>query len=558
MDNARLILLFALGLVSLSLYQAWQQDYAVKPSQTPATAIDTAGEISTIPAPSSTTDGTTIQGDVPLATVAKPAAIPGLPTATPGEFIRIKTDVLDLKIDSRGGTIVESALEKMPVIQDNPDTKIKLLTLEPSRYFVAQSGLIGASAQTAPKHDEAIYQFEKREYQLQEGEDGLTVTLKWSTSTGIEVSKHYHLKRGSYTINVEHVVTNNSQEMWAGRSYQQLQRVNYDEDTGSSFMMFYMGGGYYTDENKFSKYDYDDMAESNLDVDTVGGWITMMQHYFAGAWVPAKDQKNHLYSKSLGNERYMIGSYSPSITLQPGETHNFSSDLFIGPKLDDQLQATAEGLELVRDYGFLAVIAKPMFWVLQKIHGYVGNWGWSIILFTILLKLAFYKLSETSYRSMANMRKMTPRIQALKDRYGDDKKRMQQAMMELYKTQKINPLGGCLPMLVQMPFFIALYWVLMESVELRHAPWILWIQDLSTKDPYFILPLIMGVSMFVQQKLNPAPPDPMQAKMMQMLPIVFTFFFAFFPAGLVLYWVVNNLLSITQQYIITKKIENAD
>lgn len=558
MDNARLILLFALGLVSLSLYQAWQQDYAVKPSQTPATAIDTAGENSTVPAPSTTTDGTTLQSDVPLATVDKPAAIPGLPVATPGEFIRIKTDVLNLKIDSRGGTIVESSLEKMPVSLDNPDIKIKLLNLEPARYFVAQSGLIGASAAMAPKHDEAIYQFEKREYQLQEGEDELTVTLKWSTDTGIEVSKHYHLKRGSYIINVEHEVKNNSQEMWAGRSYQQLQRVNYDEDTGSSFMMFYMGGGYYTVENKFSKYDYDDMAESNLDVDTVGGWITMMQHYYAGAWVPAKDQKNHLYSKSLGNERYMIGSYSPSVTLQSGETHNFSSDLFIGPKLDDQLQETAEGLELVRDYGFLAVIAKPMFWVLQKIHGYVGNWGWSIILFTILLKIAFYKLSETSYRSMANMRKMTPRIQALKDRYGDDKKRMQQAMMELYKTQKINPLGGCLPMLVQMPFFIALYWVLMESVELRHAPWILWIQDLSTKDPYFILPLIMGVSMFVQQKLNPAPPDPMQAKMMQMLPIVFTFFFAFFPAGLVLYWVVNNLLSITQQYIITKKIENAD
>ena len=281
----------------------------------------------------------------------------------------------------------------------------------------------------------------------------------------------------------------------------------------------------------------------------------MMQHYFTGVWVPEKDQKNHLYSKSLGNERYMIGSYSPSITLQSGESHTFTSDLFIGPKLDDQLQATAEGLELVRDYGFLAVIAKPMFWVLQKIHGIVGNWGWAIILFTILLKLAFYKLSETSYRSMANMRKMTPRIQALKDRYGDDKKRMQQAMMELYKTQKINPLGGCLPMLVQMPFFIALYWVLMESVELRQAPWILWIQDLSIKDPYFILPLIMGVSMFVQQKLNPAPPDPMQAKMMQMLPIVFTFFFAFFPAGLVLYWVVNNLLSISQQYVITKKID---
>lgn len=556
MDNARLILLFALGLVSLSLYQAWQQDYAVKGPQTPATVAD---QSTAVPSPATSADGASVQeSDVPLATADKPAAAIAQSVEKPGDTIHIKTDVLDLKIDSRGGTIVESTLEKMPISVDDPEKKITLLTREPSRYFVAQSGLIGASAELAPKHDEAIYQFEKSEYQLQEGEDDLVATLKWSTNTGIEVSKHYHLKRGSYKIHVEHQVTNNSSDVWAGRSYQQLQRVNYEEDTGSSFMMFYMGGGYYTDEKKFSKYDYDDMAESKLDVDTVGGWITMMQHYFAGVWIPEKDQKNHLYSKSLGNERYMIGSYSPSITLQPGDTHTFVSDLFIGPKLDKQLQTTAEGLELVRDYGFLAVLAKPMFWILQKIHGVVGNWGWAIILFTILLKLAFYKLSETSYRSMANMRKMTPRIQALKDRYGDDKKRMQQAMMELYKTQKINPLGGCLPMLIQMPFFIALYWVLMESVELRQAPWILWIQDLSTKDPYFILPLIMGVSMFVQQKLNPAPPDPMQAKMMQMLPIVFTFFFAFFPAGLVLYWVVNNLLSIAQQYVITKKIENAD
>lgn len=556
MDNARLILLFALGLVSLSLYQAWQEDYAVKTPQTPATATVHS---TAVPSPATSTDGISVQdSDVPLATADKPTASMAQSVEKPGDIIHINTDVLDLKIDSRGGTIVESTLEKMPISLGDPDNKITLLTREPSRYFVAQSGLIGASSELAPKHDEAIYQFEKSEYQLQEGEDDLVATLKWSTNTGVEVSKHYRLKRGSYKINVEHQVTNNSSDVWAGRSYQQLQRVNYEEDTGSSFMMFYMGGGYYTEENKFSKYDYGDMDESKLDVDTVGGWITMMQHYFAGVWVPQKDQKNHLYSKSLGNERYMIGSYSPSITLKPGESHTFTSDLFIGPKLDDQLQETAEGLELVRDYGFLAVLAKPMFWILQKIHGVVGNWGWAIILFTILLKLAFYKLSETSYRSMANMRKMTPRIQALKDRYGDDKKRMQQAMMELYKTQKINPLGGCLPMLIQMPFFIALYWVLMESVELRQAPWILWIQDLSTKDPYFILPLIMGVSMFVQQKLNPAPPDPMQAKMMQMLPIVFTFFFAFFPAGLVLYWVVNNLLSIAQQYVITKKIEAAD
>ncbi|MEN8212904.1 MAG: membrane protein insertase YidC [Pseudomonadota bacterium] len=553
MDNVRLILFFALGLVSLSLYQAWQQDYPV--TTTSQATPPAAGDASTVPAPS-TTASSADQGDVPLATPAVPAPAPLQGDEKQGDIVRITTDVLDLKIDSRGGSIVESNLMTMPVAVENPEEKIRLLTREPSRYFVAQSGLIGASAELAPKHDKAIYQFEKSDYKLADGEDALRVTLKWATGTGVEVSKHYSLERGSYKIGVEHEVTNNSQDVWAGRSYQQLQRVNYDEEAGA-FMMFYMGGGYYTDEKKFTKYDYDDMAESKLDVDTAGGWITMMQHYFAGVWVPAQDQKNHLYSKALGNDRYMIGSYSPSITLQPGENHRFQSALFIGPKLDTQLQTTAEGLELVRDYGWLAFLAKPMFWVLQKIHGVVGNWGWAIILFTILLKIAFYKLSETSYRSMANMRKMTPRIQALKDRYGDDKQRMQQAMMELYKTEKINPLGGCLPMLVQMPFFIALYWVLMESVELRQAPWALWIQDLSTKDPYFILPLVMGISMFVQQKLNPAPPDPMQAKMMQMLPIVFTFFFAFFPAGLVLYWVVNNLLSIAQQYVITKKIENA-
>jgi len=444
MDNSRLILLFALGLVSLSLYQAWQEDYAVKAPQTTTTATPAIDTTSAVPTPSTAT--LSVPGDVPLATVDQPAAIPGQPAEKPDDIIRVTTDVLGLKIDSRGGTIVESILENMPVSLDNPEQKITLLTLEPSRYYVAQSGLMGESAELAPRHDEAIYQFEKREYQLQDGEDELTVTLNWSTDTGVEVSKHYHFKRGSYKINVQHEVKNNSQNVWSARSYQQLQRVNYDEDTGSGFMMFYMGGGYYTQENKFSKYDYDDMAEAKLEVDTDGGWITMMQHYFTGVWVPEADQKNHLYTKSLGNERYMIGSYSPSITLKPGESHTFTSDLFIGPKLDDQLQATAEGLELVRDYGFLAVIAKPMFWVLQKIHGIVGNWGWAIILFTILLKLAFYKLSETSYRSMANMRKMTPRIQALKDRYGDDKKRMQQAMMELYKTQKINPLGGCLPM----------------------------------------------------------------------------------------------------------------
>jgi YidC/Oxa1 family membrane protein insertase len=423
---------------------------------------------------------------------------------------------------------------------------------------VAESGLIGSDDSLAPKHDKAVYTAEKTSYTLDQGQDTMTVTLEWNNGQGIEVSKHFTFKRGLYDVLVEHEVTNNSDQTWVGREYQQLKRSSYKEETDSAFMVFYTGGGIYTAEDKFDKLDFDELSESKLDRDTTGGWVSFLQHYFVGAWIPSQDQRNHLYSKYLGNDRYLLGTYGPGKSLNSGETARFSSILYVGPKLNKQLKEVAEGFELTRDYGWLAVIAKPMYWVLETIHDYVGNWGWAIIIFTILLKLIFYKLSETSYRSMAKMKKFTPRIQALKDRYGDDKQRMQQAMMELYKKEKVNPLGGCLPMLVQIPFFIALYWVLMESVELRQAPWILWIKDLSIKDPFFVLPIIMGASMFIQQKLNPAPPDPMQAKIMQALPIIFTAFFAFFPAGLVLYWVVNNVLSIAQQYVITKRIEAED
>jgi YidC/Oxa1 family membrane protein insertase len=283
----------------------------------------------------------------------------------------------------------------------------------------------------------------------------------------------------------------------------------------------------------------------------------MIQHYFMAAWIPPQGGEETFYTNVLDGPRYIIGKYSPSVSIAPGATHAFENRLFVGPKLQDTLAKIAPGLELTVDYGWLTVLAQPIHWLLAKIHGVIGNWGWSIIVLTILIKLAFYKLSETSYKSMANMRQITPRLQALKDRYGDDKERLNQAMMELYKTEKINPLGGCLPILVQIPVFIALYWVLLESVELRQAPWILWIDNLSAPDPYFVLPLIMGVSMYVQQKLNPAPPDPMQAKIMMSLPFVFTVFFAFFPSGLVLYWVANNLLSIAQQWNITRSIEKA-
>jgi len=311
----------------------------------------------------------------------------------------------------------------------------------------------------------------------------------------------------------------------------------------------------YSPEEKYEKIQFGDMTDTNLARDIKDGWAAMIQHYFLGALIPATGEVNHYYTRVIDGNRYVLGLVGPTLTIPNGGSQAFNSRIFIGPKLQDHLATVAPGLELTVDYGMLTVIAKPIFWLVEKIHDFVGNWGWSIILLTLIIKLAFYKLSETSYRSMAQMRKMAPRLQALKERYGDDRQKLNQAMMDMYRTEKINPLGGCLPIVIQIPVFISLYWVLLESVEMRQAPFILWLTDLSAKDPYFVLPLIMGITMFIQQKLNPAPLDPMQAKVMMLLPFIFTVFFAFFPSGLVLYWVTNNVLSIAQQWVITKRVE---
>jgi YidC/Oxa1 family membrane protein insertase len=391
---------------------------------------------------------------------------------------------------------------------------------------------------------------------MDEEEDELTVDLYWSHD-GIHVTKRFIFRRGSYQVEVQHLVQNRSGSSWSGREYRQLLRSPIGEDGTSRFLYTYTGGAIYSPEEKYEKISFDDMEEKKLSLDVSSGWVAMLQHYFIGAWVPTPAEKNHFYSNVLSGERYQIGAYSPLVNVASGSNHQFSSSLVVGPKLQDRLREIAPGLDLTVDYGWLTILAQPIFWLLNKLHSLIGNWGWAIIALTILIKLAFYRLSASSYRSMAHMRKMTPRMQALKERYGDDKQQLNQAMMDLYKKEKINPLGGCLPIVVQIPVFIALYWVLMEAVELRQAPFIFWINDLSIKDPFYVLPLIMGVSMFIQQKLNPAPPDPMQAKIMMSLPFVFTVFFAFFPAGLVLYWVTNNILSIAQQWYITRQIERA-
>jgi YidC/Oxa1 family membrane protein insertase len=549
MDNIRLFLLGTFAFLSLLLYNEWQEDYVLQPP-TATTSTQSGSSVASTPGG---------VPDVAASTLRSVTAtdVPGvMPTATPvsfdGDVVKVTTDLFEIEISTVGGSIVSAKLLDYPVSPKTPDLKFHLLNRTTSDPFIAQSGLIATEAALAPNH-EALFTAEQSEYQLADGADTLSVKMSWQQADGIAVIKQFVFSRDSYRIDVIHQVNNGSDAAWTARDYAQLMRGEPGET--NSFIYTYTGGVVYSPETKYEKYDFGEMADADLNRDDMGGWVAMIQHYFLAAWVPPKEQKEHFYSSNLGDNRYIIGSYSPAVTLQSGESHHFSKQLFVGPKLQDKLLETAPGLELTVDYGWLTVIAQPIYWLLQKLHDLVGNWGWSIILLTLLIKAAFFKLSEASYKSMANMRRMTPRMTALKDRYGDDKARLNKAMMDLYKTEKINPLGGCLPMLVQIPVFIALYWVLLESVELRQAPFILWMDNLSEKDPYFILPLIMGVSMFIQQKLNPTPPDPIQAKMMMALPFVFTIFFAFFPSGLVLYWVVNNLISITQQYIITRRIE---
>ncbi|MEN8174851.1 MAG: membrane protein insertase YidC [Pseudomonadota bacterium] len=550
MDNIRLLLFFALAFVLLALYQAWQEDYG-QPATPVAESVPVGDHDAAVSA---------LPEDMPAAQVApETPAVPKTPAATAStdtaRYVHVTTDILDLKIDTHGGTVASALLRDYPLRLDTPDEKLQLFYPAPPRLFIAQSGLIGTRPESAPNH-QAAFVAEAERYDMGDAEN-LTVTLSWSGEEGVIVNKHFQFTRGSYDLSVEHEVINRGAGAWAGREYRQLQRTEVDEPNQSAFMYTYMGGAIYTPENKYEKISFDDMRDGNLSLDATDGWLAMMQHYFVSAWIPSAGQEEHFYSKVLPGSRFVLGAYSPVVSLESGESHTFSSRLFVGPKLEKHLEQVAQGLNLTRDYGWLAVLAQPMFWVLDQIHTLVGNWGWAIIIFTLLLKLVLYPLSAASYRSMAGMRKLGPRIQAMKDRYGDDKQRMQQAMMDMYRKEKINPLGGCLPLLVQIPFFIALYWVLLESVELRQAPWILWIEDLSVKDPYFVLPILMGVSMVAQQKLNPTPPDPMQAKIMMAMPLIFTVFFAFFPAGLVLYWFVNNLASITQQWHITRQIEQA-
>ena len=542
MDNQRTLLFAALAFVSVLIWQAWQKDY-VLPQQTPEVAGADAK--------------TNQQSDVPEAKTANELSsgvdieINSVKKQVGGQLITVNTDVYRLHINTLGGGINRLELTQYPEEKGKADV-VKLLNDDMPKIFVVESGLISQQGESPNHH--SVWQTEKQNYTLTG--DVLRVPLTWINGNGIVVTKTYVFSKGSYKVDLETRIENKGSSSWSAREYLQIKRNDYEEKKANSFIYTYTGGVLYTEEEKYQKIDFDDMQDENLSVQTVGGWAGMIQHYFGVAWIPQKENQYTYYTKAIDGGLFVIGAYSANKIVAAGESKVFNSVLYAGPKLQDQLTATAPGLDLMVDYGKLTIIAEPIFWLLSFFHDLVGNWGVAIILVTFSIKALFFKLSEKSYKSMAHMKLVQPRIVALKERYGDDKQKLNQAMMELYKTEKINPLGGCLPILVQIPVFISLYWTLLESVELRQAPFALWIDNLSAADPYFILPVIYGITMFLQQRLNPAPVDPMQKKMMQMLPIMFTGFFAFFPSGLVLYWIVNNVLTITQQTIIMRRIES--
>jgi len=549
MDNLRLVLWVALGTLVWLCVQAWQADYAPPPVSPPAAEA---------PAPAPGNDGAppSPAADLPALSAEPPgAAAASLPSeATPSAgLVRVRTDTLELAIDLVGGELRDARLPQYPVAKDQPDVPVQLLNGATQDLFVLRSGLRAADGQPEPTHRET-FTSPQMSFELPSEADELVVPLAWSAPNGVIVEKRFRFHRGRYDVDLEYVVRNAGAQRYQAASYVQIQRRQkfvkrsmFNVDTYSFF------GPVIYDGDKYSKLDVEDLAAKPLTQTITSGWIAAIQHHFLAAAVPPGDQAYN-YDATFADGVFLLSAIGPLQTIEPGAEGRFSARLFIGPKLQGQLAAVADGLPLTVDYGALTILAQPLFWLLQQVHNFVGNWGWAIILVTVFIKLAFYKLTETSGRSMAKMRKLQPRIKALQERFGEDRQGLSQAMMELWKREKVNPAAGCLPMLVQIPFFIAFYWVLLESVEMRQAPFALWITDLSTRDPFFVLPLLMGAAMFLQQKLNPAPPDPIQAKVMQVLPVMFTVFFAFFPAGLVLYWLTNSVLSIAQQYRINKLV----
>ncbi|MCO4837978.1 MAG: membrane protein insertase YidC [Oceanospirillaceae bacterium] len=544
MDFQRIILIAGVAIISYLMVLQWNQDYgtqAVAPQQVTSVSaydVDTLVTDFAVAQPSNNSDIVVTQAD----------------NADTGSLLEVSTDTLKVVIDTQGGDIIQASLIGYLAEMDHSDVPFTLLEQNQQRTYVAQSGLIGLNGTDLKSRP--IFNSAQSTYQMQDGQQSLEVTLSLTDDTGALINKIYTFSRGSHLINLTYAVDNRGTQAWSANLFGQLKRDRSADPTaaGGMGMSAYLGPAFSFPDEKYYRYDFDDMDDENLKRTEVGGWVGMLQHYFVTAWVPNPMVRNS-YSTRVNNDNYIAGFVSPPLELRAGESGTTSADFYAGPKIQADLEAISENLDLVVDYGWLWWISQPLFWLLNTMYGFAGNWGVAIMLTTLCVKAFFFYPSAISYRSMAKMRALAPEIAKLKEKFGDDRAKMSQGMMELYKREKANPLSGCFPIIIQMPVFIGLYWMLMETVELRHAPFMLWIHDLSVQDPYFVLPLLMGATMFVQQTLNPTPPDPMQAKIMKMLPIVFTVFFLWFPAALVLYWVTNNILSITQQYVITKRIE---
>jgi YidC/Oxa1 family membrane protein insertase len=543
-DNVRLIIIAALCFVGLQLYLAWQLDYGQQAQN--RTAVSSEPDANTAAPETPSIPSASREGPPPRQLI-NDAPLPAAESTTVP--IRVITDVLDLTINPVGGVLDRAALRNYAVAVSTPSEPFVLVDRSGQDAFFIQSGLMADG--NAPDH-RAVFETERTEYSLDNQQNDLSVTLRWKNESGLRVEKIFSFARGSYVISISYVIHNTTSATWSARPYVQAQRRDI---SSRGPVRSFNGVALSSKADRYKKYDLSELKSADIDEQIDQGWAALIQHYFVVALLPTDTDTHRYYSKVLDDDHYLIGSIAPAKTVAPNASAEMNSRIYVGPKLQHLLPEVAEGLALTVDYGVFWPIAKPLFWILEQVQSVLGNWGWSIVIVTILLKILFYPLQDRAYRSMARMRKLQPRMQAIKDRYGDDPQRMRTAMADLYRTEKFNPLGGCLPTLLQIPVFISLYWVLLESVEMRQASFVLWLNDLSSPDRYFVLPALMGITMYFSQKMNPSPVDPVQAKVMQILPIAFTLFYVFLPSGLVLYWTVQSFLSLIQQYLVTRQAE---
>jgi YidC/Oxa1 family membrane protein insertase len=556
-DIRRTILWVIFGFSMVLLWDQWQVfnghkatffPSATQSAKAPAAAASapvTGAAASSVPtAPSASA--------VPAAPGAVPAGAPSVTPAATKERVVVSTDVLTLTFDSEGGTLVHSAFAKY-MDQTHKDQGFVLLDESANRVYVAQTGLIGSGS--LPTH-KTVMKLVPGERSLKEGLNELEVKFESPDVGGVKLVKTYTLKRGAYDIAVRHDIVNTGTAAVSPQLYLQLVRDGNKPPGESSFYSTFTGPAIYTDAKKYQKVEFKDIENNKVDVEkqASNGYAAMVQHYFASAWILGDGIKRDLFFRKVDTNLYAVGMITPLDMVAPGATKTIDSKFFVGPQEEKTLEAISPGLELVKDYGWLTILAKPLYWLLDKLHGFIHNWGWSIVALVLLLKIAFYWLNAKAYASMAKMKAINPKIMEMRERLKDKPQEMQQAMMKIYREEKVNPMGGCFPIMIQIPVFIALYWVLLSSVEMRNAPWIGWIHDLSAPDPFFILPVLMTLTTMLQTALNPAPPDPMQAKLMWFMPLIFSVMFFFFPAGLVLYWITNNILSIAQQWIINTRM----